>query len=220
MLEAQARVVRLESALGEAVASGHFAPLVRGLQALRGIKLVSAATLLAEVGDLTRFDNPKQRMAYAGLVPSEHSSGARIHRGRITRAGNAQARTMLVEAGWSYRLPAREERRYRERVADLPKEVQAIGWKAQVRRCQRFRRLSATGKPQPKVTTAIANWSAMPGIWHAGWRLQWPTDFACGDNERRRQRISCIALASVPRAPDCDGQSTVYGGAGSSDARA
>ena len=129
---------------------------MRGLQALRGIKLVSAATLVAEVGDLTRFDNPKQLMAYVGLVPSEHSSGARTHRGRITRAGNAQARTTLIEAGWSYRLPAREERRYRERVADLPEEVQAIGWKAQVRLCQRFRRLSATGKPQPKVTTAIA----------------------------------------------------------------
>lgn len=156
VLEAQARVVRLESALGEAVATWHFAPLVRGLQALRGIRLVSAATLIAEIGDLTRFDNPKQLMAYVGLVPSEHSSGARTHRGRITRAGNAQARTTLVEAGWSYRLPAREERRYRERVADLPEDVQAIGWKAQVRLCQRFRRLSATGKPQPKVTTAIA----------------------------------------------------------------
>jgi len=156
VLEAQARVARLESALTEAVKTWRFAPLVRGLQALRGIKLVSAATLVAEIGDLTRFDNPKQLMAYVGLVPSEHSSGARTHRGRITRAGNAQARTTLVEAGWSYRLPAREERRYRERVADLPEDVQAIGWKAQVRLCQRFRRLSATGKPQPKVTTAIA----------------------------------------------------------------
>ena len=123
---------------------------------LRGIRLLSAATLIAEVGDLTRFDNPKQLMAYVGLVPSEHSSGARTQSGRITRAGNAQARTTLIEAGWSYRLPAREERRYRERVADLPDEIQAIGWKAQVRLCQRFRRLSAAGKPQPKVTTAIA----------------------------------------------------------------
>lgn len=156
VLEAQARVSRLEAALGEAVAGWRFAPLVRNLQALRGIQLVSAATLVAEIGDLTRFDNPKQLMAYVGLVPSEHSSGARTQRGRITRAGNGQARTMLIEAGWAYRLPAREERRYRERVADLPDEIQAIGWKAQVRLCQRFRRLAATGKPQPKVTTAIA----------------------------------------------------------------
>ena len=142
--------------MAEAVDAWCFAPLVRNLQVLRGIRLVSAATLVAEVGDLTRFDNPKQLMAYVGLVPSEHSSGARTKRGRITRAGNAQARTMLIEAGWSYRLPAREERRYRERVIDLPEEIQAIGWKAQVRLCQRYRRLAAAGKPQPKVTTAIA----------------------------------------------------------------
>src|SRR3546814_4626385 len=109
VLEAQARVGRLKTAFAEAVDAWCFAPLVRNLQALRGIRLVSAATLVAEVGDLTRFDNPKQLMAYVGLVPSEHSSGARTKRGRITRAGNAQARTMLIEAGWSYRLPAREE---------------------------------------------------------------------------------------------------------------
>lgn len=156
LLEAQARVDRLEAALVEAVEGWRFAPVVRGLQALRGVRLVVAATLVAEVGDLGRFANPKQLMAYLGLVPSEHSSGARTSRGRITRAGNAHARTMLVEAGWSYRLPAREERRYRERVANLPDDVQAIGWKAQVRLCQRFRRLSAAGKPQPKVNTAIA----------------------------------------------------------------
>jgi transposase len=79
---------------------------------------------------------------------------------------------MLIEAGWSYRLPAREERRYRERVIDLPEDIQAIGWKAQVRLCQRYRRLAATGKPQPKVTTAIAlvNWSAMPGTSPVGCR--------------------------------------------------
>lgn len=156
VVESQARVIRLETALDEAVRGWRFGPLVQSLQALRGVRLVVAATLVAEVGDLTRFQNPKQLMAYVGLVPSEHSSGARTQRGRITRAGNAHARTMLVEAGWTYRLPAREERRYRERVANLPEEIQTIGWKAQVRLCQRFRRLSATGKPQPKVNTAIA----------------------------------------------------------------
>ncbi|MCQ0988815.1 IS110 family RNA-guided transposase [Jiella marina] len=156
LLERQARVERLEKALEEAVANWRFAPVLRSLQVLRGVRLVVAATLIAEVGDLGRFSNPKQLMAYLGLVPSEHSSGARTNRGRITRAGNAHARTMLIEAGWSYRLPAREERRYRQRVADLPDDIQAIGWKAQVRLCQRFRRLSAAGKPQPKVNTAIA----------------------------------------------------------------
>lgn len=156
LLERQARVDRLESALEEAVVDWRFAPIIRALQVLRGVRLVVAATLLAEVGDLGRFSHPKQLMAYLGLVPSEHSSGARTRRGSITRSGNSHARTMLIEAGWCYRLPAREERRYRTRVADLPPEIQAIGWKAQVRLCQRFRRLSASGKSQPKVNTAIA----------------------------------------------------------------
>lgn len=156
LTEAQARTERLEAALEEAVESWRFGPLVHSLQALRGVRLVVAATLVAEVGDLTRFDNPKQLMAYLGLVPSEHSSGASTRRGRITRAGNGHARTMLIEAGWTYRLPAREERRYLARVADLPADIQAIGWKAQVRLCRRFRRLSAAGKPQPKVNVAIA----------------------------------------------------------------
>lgn len=74
-------------------------------------------------------------MAYLGLVPSEYSSGSCVHRGRITRTGNAHARTMLVEAGWTFRLPAREERRYRDRVVGLSEDIQAIGWKAQVRLC-------------------------------------------------------------------------------------
>ena len=156
LIERQDRTERLDKALEEAVSGWRLAPIVNALQALRGVQLVVAATLVAEVGDLSRFSHPKQLMAYLGLVPSEHSSGARTSRGRITRAGNAHARTMLIEAGWTYRLPAREERRYRERVADLPADIQAIGWKAQVRLCQRFRRLSAAGKPQPKVNTAIA----------------------------------------------------------------
>lgn len=156
ILEAEARLQRVEGALEEAVPTWRFGPVVRALQALRGVRLISAAMLVAEVGDLTRFANPRQLMAYLGLVPSERSSGARTRRGSITRAGNGAAWTMLVEAGWADRLPAREERRSRDRVADLPEEIQAIGWKAQVRLCQRFRRLSAVGKPQPKVNVAIA----------------------------------------------------------------
>jgi transposase len=154
--EAQARCDRLDLALAEAVAGWRLAPLVQALQALRGIGLIVAATLVAEIGDLSRFESPKQLMSWLGLVPSEHSSGARRRQGAITKSGNGHARTMLVEAGWSYRLPAREERRYRTRVEELPEEIRAVGWRAQVRLCQRFRRLMATGKPLPKVTTAIA----------------------------------------------------------------
>ncbi len=154
--EAQARCDRLDLMLQEAMEGWSLAPLVKALQTLRGVGLVIAATLVTEIGDLTRFQTPKHLMGWLGLVPSEASSGSRTRRGAITKTGNGEARAMLVEAAWSYRLPAREERRYRMRVEDLPEEIRAIGWKAQARLCQRYRRLSAAGKPQPKVITAIA----------------------------------------------------------------
>jgi transposase len=150
--QAEERCARLEAALAEAVPGWSLAPLVEALQALRGVGLVVAATLAAEIGDLRRFRTPKQLMAWLGLVPAEHSSGTRRRQGGITKTGHALARTMLVEAAWSYRLPAREERRYRARIQGLP---EALRW-AQVRLAQRFRKLAATGKPLPKVNTAIA----------------------------------------------------------------
>jgi transposase len=152
MEEAQARCDRL----AEAVAGWRLAPLVEALQALRGIALAVAATPVAEIGDPGRFETPKQLMGWLGLVPSERSSGARVRRGAITKTGNRQARTMLVEASWCYRLPAREEQRYRARVQGLPEEIRSIAWRAQVRLRGRFRRLAAAGKPPPKVTAAIA----------------------------------------------------------------
>jgi transposase len=72
---------------------------------MRDMALVNAATLIAEPGDLSRFANPRQLMAYLGLVPSEHSSGASVKRGGITKAGNTAARRLLIEAAWSYRFP-------------------------------------------------------------------------------------------------------------------
>jgi transposase len=169
--EAQARCDRLDLALAEAVAGWSLAPLVEALQALRGVGLVVAATLVAEIGDLSRFETPKQLMSWLGLVPSERSSSTRRRRGGITKSGNGHARTMLVEAGWSYRLPAREAARYRPRVEGLPDAIRAVAWRAQVRLCQRFRRLMAAGKPLPKVTTAIAR--ELAGfVWDIARRVQ------------------------------------------------
>lgn len=107
---ATARRDRLEAHIESALADWSLAPVVRALQALRGMALVGAATLVAELGDITRFDNPRQLMAYLGLVPSEHSSGATRRQGGITKAGNGAARRMLIEAAWSYRFPARINR--------------------------------------------------------------------------------------------------------------
>lgn len=154
--QGEARVVTLDKAIDDAILQWRFAPVVDALRALRGVNTIIAATVTAEIGDITRFTNPRQLMAWLGLVPSEHSSGGTTQRGRLTKTGNALARTMLVEASWSYRHPPKEGHRYLKRSEHLPQEIRDIGWKAQTRLCKRFRHLSNAGKPQPRVLAAIA----------------------------------------------------------------
>jgi transposase len=132
------------------------APVVRALQALRGIALVNAATIIAELGDLTRFANPRHLMAYLGLVPAEQSSGQRRRQGGITKAGNGAARRLLIEAAWCYRFPARVSRELLLRQEGLASTIRDTAWKAQLRLCRRYRRLARAGKPPTVVTTAIA----------------------------------------------------------------
>ncbi|MER9231469.1 transposase, partial [Mesorhizobium sp. M0622] len=131
-------------------------PVVDALQAMRGIALINAVVLVAEVGDFTRFSTPRQLMAYFGLVPGEQSSGETVWRGGITKTGNTHARRALVEAAWAYRMRARISRHKVDRIEALPKVVRDIGWKAQVRLCTRYRRLSARGKNANVVNVAIA----------------------------------------------------------------
>ena len=142
-------------------------PLVEALRGLRGIDTVTAATFVAAVGDLGRFDNPKQLMAYLGLVPSEHSSGSSVRRGGITKTGNSEARRLLVEASWCYRYPARVAKNKGEVILELPKAVRDIAWKAQIRLCERYRRLNAKGKKPTVVVTAIAR-ELVGFIWAIG----------------------------------------------------
>jgi transposase len=153
---AEERLERLEGQIRELVSSWSLAPQVELMQALRGIALIGAATIGAELGDLRRFASPKQLMAYLGLIPSEYSSGERRHRGPITKAGNIRVRTVLVEGAWSYRLPAQISNVKQRRLQHLPKPVREIAWKAQTRLCQRHRRLVARGKPSNLVTVAVA----------------------------------------------------------------
>src|SRR6266567_236903 len=153
---AMARRNRLEAHIEAAMADWSLAPVVRALQALRGMALVAAATLIAELGDITRFDNPRQLMAYLGLVPSEHSSGSTRRQGGITKAGNGAARRMLIEAAWSYRFPARISRDQLLRQEALAEPIRDTAWKAQERLCRRYRKLAQAGKPPTVVTAAIA----------------------------------------------------------------
>ena len=153
---AEARRDRLTAQIAAMLPDWTLAPVVMALQTMRGMALVNAATLIAELGDLSRFANPRQLMAYLGLVPSEHSSGTSVKRGGLTKAGNSAARRVLIEAAWCYRFPARVSRELLLRQEEQPKPIRAIAWKAQLRLCARYRRLARAGKPANVVTAAIA----------------------------------------------------------------
>jgi len=150
------RLQRLEHELHEQVKTWRFQPVVEALQALRGVQFTVAVTTVAELGDLTRFANPRPLMHYLGLTPSEYASGARRQQGSITKTGHTHARRALVEGAWAYRYPAKVSRHLQLRLENLPKAIQAISWKAQVRLCKRYRQLLAKGKNANQVVVAIA----------------------------------------------------------------
>jgi transposase len=156
MRQAQERRTRLEQAIGAAVAEWSLAELVTALMAMRGMDLISAATFLAEIGDLSRFATPHELMAYLGLVPSEASTGDTIRRGAITKAGNRRARRMLVECSWSYQHPPRVAAHKQPKVDAAPSAVREIAWKAQCRLHRRYRALIRKGKLKTVAITAVA----------------------------------------------------------------
>lgn len=149
-------LIRLTGALRDAVASWRWHGVVTALMSMRGLDIVAASTLVAEIGDVRRFATPRELMAYLGLVPSEHSSGAKTRKGSITKTGNAHARRMLVEAAWCYRFPARIGRDLQKRQSDQPDAIRTLSWTAQQRLCKRFRALSQRGLHQNKVCVAVA----------------------------------------------------------------
>lgn len=154
--DAAVRVERLTKQIAEIIPSWSMAPVVAAFQAMRGVALMSAVTFVAEIGDIRRFENPRQLMAYLGLVPSESSTGERVKRAGITKAGNSRARRALVEGAWTYRYPARISSTIQARLEGLPRPVREIAWKAQIRLCARYRNLSTAGKLKTVVVTAIA----------------------------------------------------------------
>jgi len=171
--ECSLRVQRLTEHLRQRLTQWRMFPVVKALQALRGVSLIVSATTVAEIGDLKRFDNPSELMSYLGLVPSEHSSGEKTRRGSITKSGNGHVRRVLVEAAWAYRLPARVSRVLLKRQEGLPQKVCQISWKAQVRLCSRYRRLWAKGKPKQVVVTAIAR-ELCAFMWAIGNEIETP----------------------------------------------
>ncbi|MHC2542655.1 hypothetical protein ACVINY_003303 [Sinorhizobium meliloti] len=129
---------------------------VINLQAFKGVGLVIAATLVAEVGIFSRFDSPRKLMAYLGLVRGEHSSGGSVRPRGITKTGNAAVHALLFEAAWSYRVQAKVGNWMHKRCPDIPQAIKDIAWKAQVRLSSRYRKLVGSGKKSNVAITAVA----------------------------------------------------------------
>ena len=150
------RLKRLDNEREHHVKKWRYYPVVKAIQALRGVRLLVATGVIAELGDLTRFDHPRKLMSYLGLVPSEHSSGGKRRLGSITKCGNSRARRLLVEGAHGYRYEANISKEMQIRQEGLSKEIIDIAWQSQWRLCRRYRRLMHKGKHRNVVVTAIA----------------------------------------------------------------
>jgi transposase len=143
---------------------------------MRGVQLVAAMTLVAELQDFVRFANPRQLMSYVGLVPGEYSSGPKRRQGSLTKAGNSAARRMLVEVAWHYQHGARITPIIATRQDQLPKAVTDIAWKAQLRLNAKFKRLVARRVLKTKAVVAVAReltgfvWAIGREVQTSGWQ--------------------------------------------------
>ena len=180
------RLARLEAALDAAVqaAPAPMRTVIAALQALRGVAQVSAATIVAELGQVSRFGRPRQLMSYSGTVASEHSSGDRIRRGGITKTGNAHLRRIVIEAAWAYRHRPARGRALLKRQQPVSEEVKAIAWKAQHRLHARYRTLTARGKSKQQVVTAVGR-ELLGFIWAIGTTVE-----AEGGAHSARRRVA------------------------------
>jgi len=185
--DAGVRLDRLTKLVVGTAASWSMAPVVAAYQAMRGVAFMTAVTFVVEVGDVRRFDNPRQLMAYLGLVPSEHSTGERVKRAGITKAGNMRARRVLVEGAWTYRFPARVSPTIQARLEGLPRTVREIAWKGQVRLCARYRKLMAAGKPKVVAVPLPGKWQ--PSCGRSGRRSR-PQQKANADGQLEEQRLT------------------------------
>ena len=168
-----ARRERLDQAVLEAARSAppRMQAVMEGLQALRGIAHVTAVTIVAELGEISRFAKARQLMGYSGLVPRENSSGKRERRGAITKTGNAHLRRVVVEAAWAYQFRPWLGGDLLKRQRGLSEEVKEIAWKAQHRLHARYRKLLAQGKNKPQIVTAAAR-ELLGFVWAIGVKVE------------------------------------------------
>lgn len=203
------RIDRLTSEIDRVVEHWRLNPVVKAIQSLRGVSQIVAVTTLAELGDITRFENPKQLMAYLGLVPSEHSSGSRTKRGNITKTGNGHVRRVLTEAAWAYRFKARKSLHILRRQKNVQKSVCDIAWKAQLRLCSKYRRLISRKVTQIAVTAVARElvgfiWAIAKQIYKGnepnfnGGQPPTPRDLTLYGQEHDHKRAERKALPHVP----------------------
>ena len=154
--EIEQRIKRLDNEIKLEATEGVHAPTIQALQTLRGVALITATSLVAEIGSFKRFPNAKQFMAYVGLIPSEYSSGESRRQGKITKAGNRHVRRLLIESAWSYRYQPAVKGDLKKRQTGQPPSILEISWKAQNRLHNRYYRLLSKGKESSKAITAVA----------------------------------------------------------------
>ncbi len=154
--ESQQRLQRLDEQIKHFAQAWRLYPAVEALMSMRGVKMIVAITVVSELGDLSRFENPKQLMSFLGLIPSEYSSGPRQKRGGITKTGNGHVRRILIEAAWCYRYPAKVSREMQLRQEKLPLVIRDIAWRAQLRLTQRYKHMQSKGKPHNVTVVALA----------------------------------------------------------------
>ena len=150
------RIDRLENHMQELLQTWQRKSQVAALMAFKGFQIVGGMITASELGDLRRFEHPRQLMGYLGLVPGEHSSGAKRRQGSITKCGNSHVRWMLIESAKAYRFPEKVSKALTDRRQGIPETIRALSWRAQNRLCKRYRRMKARGLHENKITTAIA----------------------------------------------------------------
>jgi transposase len=150
------RIDRLEKHMQELLQTWQRKTQVAALMAIKGFQIVGGMIIASELGDLRRFDHPRQLMGYLGLVPGEHSSGAKRRQGAITKCGNSHVRWMLIESAKAYRFPEKVSKELSQRQHNIPEAIRALSWRTQNRLCKKYRRMRARGLHENKTTTAIA----------------------------------------------------------------
>ena len=154
--QAGGRIARLTSQIELHVATWRWQPAVEALMAMRGIQLIAASVLVSELGDLRRFEHPRQLMAYLGLVSSENSSGPHRRQGAITKCGNTHARWFLIECAQHYALPPKVSKELSKRQQHQSQAIKELSWKAQIRLYRRFWMLLQRGICRQKAVVAVA----------------------------------------------------------------